>query len=369
MNLKTKYAFFLLGYFMIISPVNAFYGTVTKVINGFTLVINSETYKGYVTIKLKDIEVSNEKENFNDQASSMLFQYAIGKNCEIVHRGYGDSYILFGDVICDGIDLRIVLLEKGYAWLPRFFVKDKDLINSQNIAQKAGNGVWKNRNEIERKRAIQIEVEENMRIAREKQARQEEEERDAKEMQAWERKEARIYREMQARLEAQRQKDASYNAEENKLPDSSLDYDGGVKSRTRTKSEACYKAEEKLNIAAANYDALPDYKKTKIVQKALALISMTKNKECGYYGEVKSRTRTKSDTSMTKNDMARQLGAAAGIMGSCGPEYDDALKRVSFLAGKNSLDKNVFDANLLSTITTKYSASSCREVRDAINTR
>lgn len=271
---------------MVISPSKALDGAVTKIVNGSTLSVYTEAYRGYVTVRLLDIEVSR---YFNARASTLLKQYALDKHCNIGAGIFDKTYALIAKVTCDGIDLRTVLLENGYALISSDKGVEQFLVDSQKIAQETDAGVWKGINEKARKRREHME------------------------------KRAKI----KAEIEKRRVEDAA-RKEEERLE----------KIRRQT--------------AARNKES----------QEQIRRQAEFKTKKSSY---------TSSSSSMTKDDVARQLGATAGIMGSCGPEYDDALKRVSYLAGKYSLDKDLFDANLLSTITTKYSASRCREVRDTVN--
>ena len=123
-----------------------FVGTVSKVVDGDTLVVSAVT--GDCKVRMSGIDAPEMKQSFGPEAKEALSSRVLGKTVRVVCRE-NDRY---GRVVADVYDghkwVNLDMVFAGMAWHYKAYSKDARLASVEGNVRKHGVGLWKQKDPV-----------------------------------------------------------------------------------------------------------------------------------------------------------------------------------------------------------------------------
>ena len=139
-----KYLIFFILIFANVSFAEQFNGKVSKVIDGDTIWVRSDSTT--IKVRLSYIDAPELKQMFGIQSKKYLTSLVLDKNVEI-HSYRRDRYKrVIGEVYIhnnnESVFINAKLLKSGHAWVYKRYRKNPYLMNLENFARMKKNGIW-----------------------------------------------------------------------------------------------------------------------------------------------------------------------------------------------------------------------------------
>lgn len=124
-----------------IAHANEWSGTVTRVIDGDTVIVQTENNE-QIRIRLTEIDAPEKKQAFGEQSTLSLTALCLNKPVVIKDSGKDRYKRVLGRIFCDGVDANAWQVQKGLAWAYRKYLTDSTFIDLENTAKSTRQGLW-----------------------------------------------------------------------------------------------------------------------------------------------------------------------------------------------------------------------------------
>ena len=115
-------------------------GTVTRVIDGDTIVVESAT--GPEKIRLAEIDAPESKQPHGQRSSAALTHLILNRHVTIQYSKRGRYGRIIGTVLLAGQNINAHMINTGHAWHYKRYSKSPTLANMESAARVNGLGLW-----------------------------------------------------------------------------------------------------------------------------------------------------------------------------------------------------------------------------------
>lgn len=123
-----------------------FVGTVSKVVDGDTLVVKTD--KGDIKVRMSGIDAPEMKQSFGPEAKDALSQRVDGKKVRVVWRADDKYGRVVGDVYEGYKWVNLDMVFAGMAWHYKAYSKDARMASVEANVRKHGVGLWKQKDPV-----------------------------------------------------------------------------------------------------------------------------------------------------------------------------------------------------------------------------
>ena len=144
-----RYLLFSLFLFIsIISYSKELHGKIVKVVDGDTVVLLDSTNTQY-RIRLDGIDCPEKGQPFGAKATSFVKELAAGKNAIVIWNKKDRYGRILGYLIVNDTNINKELLRNGLAWHYKYFNKNQELSDLEQVAKAKKMNIWSDKNPIE----------------------------------------------------------------------------------------------------------------------------------------------------------------------------------------------------------------------------
>ena len=122
-------------------------GKVIKVADGDTVTILTPANQ-QIRVRLNCIDAPEKKQAFGQKAKQSLSDLVFGKTVEVEKHDIDRYGRIVGTVYLNGLDINLVQVERGYAWVYKQYCSNNIYYEAENIAKSKQIGLWSQPNPI-----------------------------------------------------------------------------------------------------------------------------------------------------------------------------------------------------------------------------
>lgn len=119
----------------------AYSGAVVGITDGDTLTILDHRQR--IRIRLAAIDAPERRQPYGQRARQSLADLCYGKEAEYLPETVDQYGRTVATVFCDGVDVSLAQLERGFAWVSPRYREDLNLLSLEHSARADRRGLWR----------------------------------------------------------------------------------------------------------------------------------------------------------------------------------------------------------------------------------